>query len=191
MAGKRQDQSQPEYAVEWVEPHDLKAHPENYNFHPPEQITDLEASIDRFGVYRPILISSDGYVLGGHGVTEAALRSIPALPCHRMPFAHDTAEARALMVADNELSRKGQPDKYQLTQLLESIRAESDAGLLGVGHDDGSLEALVDELHGAVPPTWFVPVSEDEQGRLDQLEPKWVQCPSCGDTFDARQAEKA
>ena len=33
----------------------------------------------------------------------------------------------------------------------------------------------------------FEPASEDEQGKLDELDPKWVDCPHCGKEFDLRQ----
>jgi hypothetical protein len=34
----------------------------------------------------------------------------------------------------------------------------------------------------------FEPATEDEQGQLDELDPKWIACPHCGKEFDARQA---
>jgi hypothetical protein len=37
-------------------------------------------------------------------------------------------------------------------------------------------------------PTDFDPVSIDDQGRLDRLEPKMITCPHCGKDFDAREA---
>jgi len=34
----------------------------------------------------------------------------------------------------------------------------------------------------------FAPATEEEQGKLDELDPKWIACPHCGKEFDARQA---
>jgi hypothetical protein len=34
----------------------------------------------------------------------------------------------------------------------------------------------------------FQPATENEQGKLDQLDPKWIACPHCGKEFDAREA---
>ena len=36
-------------------------------------------------------------------------------------------------------------------------------------------------------PVNFEPGTEDDQGKLDQLEPKWVDCPHCGKEFDLRE----
>ena len=30
--------------------------------------------------------------------------------------------------------------------------------------------------------------TEEDQGKLDQLDPKWVCCPHCGKEFDSREA---
>lgn len=35
----------------------------------------------------------------------------------------------------------------------------------------------------------FEPATEDEQGKLDQLEPKIIECPHCGEKFDLREQE--
>jgi hypothetical protein len=33
----------------------------------------------------------------------------------------------------------------------------------------------------------FMPGTEDDQGKLDQLDPKWCSCPHCGKEFDLRE----
>ena len=43
--------------------------------------------------------------------------------------------------------------------------------------DEESLDKLMIEPE-------FDPATEDEQGKLDQREPKWVACPHCGKEFD-------
>jgi len=35
----------------------------------------------------------------------------------------------------------------------------------------------------------FAPGTEEDQGKLDQLEPKIVKCPHCGEEFDLREQE--
>ena len=35
----------------------------------------------------------------------------------------------------------------------------------------------------------FQPASEEEQPRLDKLDPKYITCPHCGEVFDAREYE--
>jgi len=34
----------------------------------------------------------------------------------------------------------------------------------------------------------FEPATENDQGKLDELDPKWITCSHCGKEFDARQA---
>lgn len=162
----------------------LQANPDNYRHHPERQVEQLRISLREHGVYKNIVATPDGIVLAGHGVVAAAMaEGITELPVY--VYTGTEEQQRKLMVADNELSRMAEDDDAQLSQLLSAIRAET--GLEGTGFDDDGLAALLAEVDTAVPP--FMPVSADEQGRLDQLEPKWVQCPQCGDTFDARQAE--
>ena len=68
---------------------------------------------------------------------------------------------------------------------LAMLRAEfeelGDAGfdLALTGFDGAEIAAL------QVPD--FAPATEDEQGKLDELEPKWIACPHCGKEFDARE----
>lgn len=163
----------------------FKGNPENYRSHPLAQQEVLQESIRRFGVFRNVVARPDGTILAGHGILAAAqAEGLTEFPC--IVFDGSDEEARALMVADNEQSRLAQDDPDRLSQLLASLQAD---GLMQVtGHDDASLTALLEEVAAQAAPTGFVPVGEDEQGRLDQLEPKWVQCPNCGETFDSRQA---
>jgi len=163
---------------------ELTANPDNYRHHPPGQIEQIKHSLQTLGQYKNVVITPEGVILAGHGVVQAAAElDWQTIAVH--VFDGTEEQQRKLMVADNELSRMAEDDDAQLSQLLSAIRAET--GLEGTGFDDEGLAALLAEVDTAVPP--FMPVSADEQGRLDQLEPKWVQCPQCGDTFDARQAE--
>ena len=50
-----------------------------------------------------------------------------------------------------------------------------------------SLIGFTDAEITALEPS-FEPGSEDDQGKLDELDPKWIACPHCGKEFDARQA---
>ena len=62
---------------------------------------------------------------------------------------------------------------------VEQLAADVDAGLdLGAFFDPDALQTL---LGADAPPPDFHPVTEDEQGRLDQIEP--VTCPACGHVF--------
>jgi hypothetical protein len=50
-----------------------------------------------------------------------------------------------------------------------------------LGFDSEEINKLLDEPD-------FQPATEEEQGKLDELDPKWIACPHCGKEFDARQA---
>jgi len=53
----------------------------------------------------------------------------------------------------------------------------------------GELDVFLDipEIDMTAPD--FGPAAEDEQGKLDQLEPKIITCPHCGEKFDQRDVE--
>ena len=121
------------------------------------------------------LAGPDGTILAGHGILAAAqaegLTEFPCVVCDGTD-----EEARALMVADNEQARLAQDDPDQLSQLLESLRAD---GMMAVtGHDDESLAALLVEVAEQRPPTGFVP-EEFKEYDPDSMEFAH-QCPKCG-----------
>jgi hypothetical protein len=69
-----------------------------------------------------------------------------------------------------------------LAELLQDLMKET-GSLDGTGFDGNDLDQLLADLQ--VPD--FDPGTEDDQGKLDQLEPKWVACPHCGKEFDLRE----
>ncbi len=167
----------------------IKPHPRNYRGHPVEQVEHIRASLRQYGQYRPIVVSSDGYILAGEGVwTACNAEGYETVETHPMDFPHDDPRAEKLLVADNELSRLAVDDDKTLASLLADIQRQ-EGGLRGTGYDDGELDAMIAGLQSEEFMPDFQPVGMDEQGRLDQLEPKWVQCPNCGERFDARGCE--
>ena len=50
-----------------------------------------------------------------------------------------------------------------------------------LGFDDSTLQKILDEPN-------FEAGTEDDQGKLDQLEPKMIACPKCQHEFDSREA---
>lgn len=131
------------YAVESWPLGRLCENSENYRRHPLGQRERLQESLRRFGIFKNIVARPDGTILCGHGLVAAArAEGLPEVPVH--VFAGTDEEARALMVADNELSALAVDDDAQLSRLLLSLR---DTDLLAVsGHDEGSLNALLREV---------------------------------------------
>jgi predicted phage terminase large subunit-like protein len=82
-----------------------------------KQSARLIASLDRFGLCRPVLISSDGTIVEGHGLWEAAkARGIEQVPC--VVIDHLNAnELRLLPIALNRLGETGAWD-------IEALRVE-------------------------------------------------------------------
>lgn len=106
-----------------LDPRTLKPNPENYRAHPPAQVADIGASLRAFGQYRNVVARPDGTILAGHGVVAAAIaegRETIAV----FEFEGTDAEARRLMVADNELSRGAEDDDRALAELLSSIATD-------------------------------------------------------------------
>jgi hypothetical protein len=69
----------------------------------------------------------------------------------------------------------------------EMLRVELDA--LGVDGFDLELTgfSLDDVATLLIDGSDFEPGSEEDQGQLDQLNPKWICCPKCGENFDQRE----
>jgi ParB-like chromosome segregation protein Spo0J len=102
------------------------------------------------------------------------------VPCIELAGLSDT-QRRAYIIADNKLALNGGWDDELLAlELGELHAADFDMALLGF---DGA------EIAGLQVPD-FAPATEDEQGKLDELEPKWIACPHCGKEFDAREHGK-
>ena len=88
------------------------------------------------------------------------------------------AQKRAYVIADNKLALNAGWDNELLSLEL---------GELGDIGFDLELTGFSDEEIKALMPPDFQPGTEEEQGKLDQLDPKWIACPHCGKEFDARE----
>ena len=148
-----------------------------------EAVPEVAASIKRFGFASPIIArTEDNMVIAGHTRLEAAR----SLGLDRVPVRHmdlDPADSRLLALADNKVGEIADWDNDKLAEVLRELDADGHLdGLEGLGFDESEL----DELLGQVD---FSPGTEDEQGRLDMLEPKIVTCPHCGESWDERDHE--
>jgi ParB-like chromosome segregation protein Spo0J len=91
------------------------------------------------------------------------------------------AQKRAYVIADNRLALDAGWDNEMLKIELQDLEANGfDLSL--TGFDIGELTALFDDPN-------FAAGTEDDQGKLDKLDPKMVQCPHCGQDFDVREHE--
>ena len=125
----------------------LRPDPLNYRKHTTEQLRHLRASLRKRQWRKPVVARpSDGRIIAGHGIVEAArLEGWTHIPV--WPWECTDAEGRAYLVADNELSRGGLVDDNQetLAKLLAEIKAV-EGNLEGIGWDASELDSLIRDL---------------------------------------------
>ena len=157
---------------------DLIPYARNSRTHSDAQVAQIAASIREFGFTNPVLVDGANGVIAGHGRILAARKlGMDTVPV--IELAHlSEAQKRAYVIADNKLALNAGWDDEMLRAEFEEL---GDAGfdLVLTGFDGAEIAAL------QVPD--FAPATEDEQGKLDELEPKWIACPHCGKEFDARE----
>lgn len=85
----------------------LKPFEKNAKLHPPEQIAEICASIEKFGYRKAIEILKDGTIINGHGRTlackELGYDKIPAVVIDDMT----DEQIRAYRIADNKVAMTG------------------------------------------------------------------------------------
>ena len=151
----------------------------NARTHSDEQVAQIAASIREFGFNNPVLIDEQSSIIAGHGRVLAARKlELDSVPCIRLNHLSET-QRRAYIIADNKIAMNAGWDEellaLELTELTE----------FGVNMDLTGF--TVDEIVSLKQPN-FEAATEEEQGQLDQLDPKWVACPNCGKEFDLREA---
>ena len=169
--------------IEYVGTSSLTPYARNSRTHSPQQVKQIAASIKEFGFTNPILIDEANGIIAGHGRVMAAEHlQLAEVPCIRLSYLTET-QKRAYVIADNKLALNAAWDDELLKLELDELHgSEYDLSLLGF--DSAELEKAMnmDML--------FEPGTEDDQGKLDQLEPKLVKCPSCLFVFDSRGNEQ-
>jgi ParB family chromosome partitioning protein len=171
----------PADAVERRSVKELVPYARNARTHSDAQVRQIAASIEEWGWTNPILIDENGGIIAGHGRLMAAdklgLTDVPVM----VASGWTPEQKKAYILADNQLALNADWDKQLLGVELNDLTAAGfDVSL--IGFDPQSLEDL---MYGAD----FAPGSLDEQGKLDELAPKIVICPHCGEDFDARLQE--
>lgn len=120
----------------------LLPHPRRFRFHPEDQMAELVQSIAQNKIYRPVIITSDNYVLDGHALVEAARRiGIKYVPVSRI--AATCNEPGALKILAGDIAHLGERDERALSEVLRDIKNTSPDKLAGTGYDEGMLAGLV------------------------------------------------
>ena len=160
-----------------LDPRTLKPNPENYRAHPQEQIAEIATSLRDLGQFKNVVVRPDGTILAGHGVVQAAIaEGVPVV--WGFIFEGTDAEARRLMVADNELSRGAEDDDRALAELLSSIATDF-GDLAGTGWSDAEHEAVLAELAAEFGGGEVAIPEEFPEYNPEAMEFEHV-CPKCG-----------
>ena len=163
---------------ELVDVHKLVAHPNNPNKHPEKQIDRLSKIIDYQGQRSPIVVCKDtGFIIVGHGRLDAMKKLGWNKVAVEYQTFKDDAQRYAHMTADNAIGDWSELDLSQINEDIQTLGPELELDLLGLEH-------FVLDLNE------FEAGDADDQGRLDVLEPKMIECPNCGESFDQRKYEK-
>lgn len=159
---------------------DLIPYANNSRVHSDEQVNQIASSIKEFGFLNPIIVDGDNGIIAGHGRVMAANKlGIKELPC--VDASHlSEAQKKAYVIADNKIALNSDWDN-ELLRIELNVLDEMGFDISLTGFSDFELDSLSDDVN-------FDPATEEEQGQLDQLDPKWVACPHCGKEFDARQS---
>ena len=155
---------------------DLVPYENNARTHSEEQIVQVTRSIQEFGFTNPVLVKGLNIIAGHCRVMAASRLGMDAVPTIDLSYLTED-QARAYIIADNQLALNAEWELGVLTMELESLRdAKFDLSLLGF------TEMELREHLGDVP---FLPSSEEDQRRLDEKAP--TTCPECGHEFVAGQ----
>ena len=142
-------------------------------------VDKVAAAIKEFGFRVPIVAKSDGLVVDGHLRLKAArklgLAEVPVVLADDLT----DAQVKAFRISVNRMAELAEWDSELLALELGEL------GELGFDLDLTGFSG--DEIKSFELPS-FDPASEDDQGKLDELAPKFVTCPHCEREFDARKA---
>lgn len=151
---------------------ELKEHPKNRNKHPEEQIVRLAAILRYQGFRYPIKVSTrSGFITSGHGrVLAARLNGWSAVPVNFQAYETDEQEY-ADVQADNAIAAWAELDLSAINSDLGELGPELDIDMLGL------------KAFSVVPEYEQEQEQEKEAARSGSV----VQCPSCGECFDAKE----
>ena len=134
-----------------------------------DAVDAVALSISSFGFRVPIVIDKDNIIIAGHTRLKAAKKlGLTTVPCVRADDLTDD-QVRAFRLADNKTGELAGWDFAELERELEKINM--DMGLFGFAQEDVDIDGFFGE---DVP-----------KDRESETEGKMVQCPHCGEWFEA------
>tara|TARA_B100002019_G_scaffold293349_1_gene320328 strand:- start:958 stop:1500 length:543 start_codon:yes stop_codon:yes gene_type:complete len=154
---------------------ELVPNPKNPNEHPDNQVELLGKIIKHQGWRQPITVSKlSGFIVKGHGRLQASINlGLNKVPVEYQEYENEASEY-ADLIADNRIAELSQMNQQVVDDILkEDIFEDFDIGLTGFDAPDINVN--------------FDEGSEDDQGKLDEIDPKIVTCPYCEQQFDVRE----
>jgi hypothetical protein len=104
---------------------ELHVDPQNVRRHSKANLEAIGVSLTKFGQRRVAVIRSNGRIIAGNGMFEAALEvGINELWCHVVPDEWSDDEARAFAIADNRTAELADWDEAQLIENLQTLNSE-------------------------------------------------------------------
>jgi hypothetical protein len=162
---------------ELLELHKIIPNPKNPNKHPQDQIDRLAKLLDYQGQRHPIIVSNrSGFVVVGHGRLEAIKKLGWEKAAVNYQDFNDEAQEYAFVVSDNAIAEWADLDLSEINKEMLDLGPDFDVDMFGLKNFEIDIPN-------------FDPASIDDQGKLDELSPKWVKCPSCDHVFDSRGRE--
>lgn len=164
----------------------------NANKHRPRGMGMLSNIISKEGWIGAITVANDGETFAGSARLETA---IDRFGDDAEPIVIDSDGSRPIIVRRVDIASADDPRAIRLgiaDNRVHDVNADYDGEILGaIAHEvdildmffEDELAAIVDEESEETPD--FEPVGMDEQGRLDQIQPKEIECkcPQCGHDF--------
>lgn len=155
-----------ELKIEYIDIEDLKPYLNNAKIHTAEQIEQIKKSIEEFGMNDPIAVWKENEIIEGHGrliaLKELGYNTVPIV---RLDHLTDD-QRKAYMLVHNKLTMNTGFDFSVLELELENI-TDIDMSSFGFESFDVDIDGLFEEAE------------EKEK------EAKKIQCPHCGEWFEA------
>lgn len=164
---------------------DLIPYARNSRTHSDEQVAQIAASIREFGWTNPVLITSDGSLIAGHGRLLAARKlGLTEVPTIALDHLSET-QRKALVIADNKLALNAGWDEQMLALEIGELASEDfDLALMGFSEDELA-RLTAEKTEGLTDPN-EVPEVPDEP--VSVLGDVWILGKHrivCGDSTDA------
>ena len=189
-------QAWPASQVEMWQVADLAPYAKNARQHPPEQIDQIAASMERFGFTIPMLVAEDGTIIAGHGRLMAAaqlgLAEVPVMVARGW----SEEDRRLYTLADNRLAEIAEWDPEMLRIEIGELREDfgiEDMSLIGFSAEDLAEilpDALIDTTGGLTDPDDVPEVPEAPVTRPGDVWLMGKHRLLCGDSTVATDVQK-